>query len=101
MIKLDLRTDLAKLENFDLSKMGKCHYTAPCAVGAMMTEEQRNSLAEIDKDDRPIRSLIHDRFVEVPDTEQAYDLGFLQREFDRGTEEDFKTLLIELKEKYK
>lgn len=100
-IHIDLRTDLAKLTLDTIGEMGACHYTAPCAVGTMMTPDQRQALAdESDNfDSCRIRELIDSGYVTVPDDEQSHDIQRLQDRFDRSAP-DFWSLVEQLREKY-
>lgn len=103
-IKLDLTRDLAKVTDETLAEPGTCYYTAPCAVGAMMTPEQRTFLKDRGNDSTGVVMLIDENLLEVPD-DQLDDFRLLQSEFDDGdfsesaSERFFKTLAT-LKTKY-
>jgi len=97
-IKLDLRTDLIKVIPEKLGSRTACRYSAPCAIGAMMTYDQRAQLVEVQRDTREIGTLVAEGFVSVP-AGQLRDFQGLQRAFDRSVPE-FDLVLAELKEKY-
>lgn len=98
LIKLDLRTDLIKVIPEKLGSRTACQYSAPCAIGAMMTSDQRAQLVEAKQDARGIGTLVVEGFVSVP-ADQLDDFRRLQRAFDWSVAE-FDLVLAELKEKY-
>lgn len=105
-IKLDLRTDLAKVTPETLGPLGACTYTAPCAIGAMMTPDERKRVAEShdgDGDTTSIGILVLAGTVTLP-ADQLSDFKALQSAFDRahsdGSRARFFTTLASMKEKY-
>ena len=105
-IKLDLRTDLAKVTPETLGPLGSCRYTAPCAIGAMLTPEQRRDVAAYDGGDGDTTffdTLVRKDIFTVP-AYQLADFVSLQNTFDRAKGDEsrgrFFTTLTELKEKY-
>lgn len=100
-IELDLRRDLSKIQNLDLSKAGACTYSAPCAVGAMMTQEQRDYIRGQSLDSSRIETLIRTDIVSVP-SEQREDFVLLQSYFDnsRHRPDLFERLIDDLNQKY-
>jgi len=98
-IALDMRTDLARVTYDVLAQpgYGNCTYSSPCAVGAMMTPEQRQALIEINADTDRIAALIDSGRITVPE-DQAADFVRLQLAFDRNR--GFDAQLTYLKGKY-
>ena len=98
-IELDLRRDLPKVRAAldDLMVTSECRYTAPCAIGVMMTPEQRATIPK-GADGDYIGSLIDQGEVAAP-PEQIVDLGLLQDTFDCSRRQ-FPIVLAELEAKY-
>ena len=106
MFKLDLRTDLAKVTPDIIALAGNstCRYTAPCAVGAMLTPEQRQQIDAADCDIISVRALARGengkpKLFDIP-ADQIADFTSLQVSFDRTTPTRFGETLALLKEKY-
>lgn len=99
-IQLDLKTDLAKVAPETVGDIGDCRYSAPCAIGAMMSPEQRATFKG-DNDFTLIGELLLMGTISVPD-DQADDFRELQRQFDRSGDRPgrFWTVVNKLKEKY-
>jgi len=100
MIHLDLTRDLAKVDPSMLT-LSSCKYSAPCAIGAMMTPKQRKALADTPLDGWSIWRLVDDNTISVP-ADQLDDFRALQKAFDRGATRpsDFEAVLNELRLKY-
>lgn len=99
-IVLNLSTDIAKVRAAVASPTkGGCCYTAPCAVGAMMTEDQRQHIAECDYDERGIGILLIEGVVEVRQ-DQKNDLFALQAAYDSLNPVLFEAQLKKLEDKY-
>jgi len=98
-IKLDLTRDLDKVNLKHAAASQGCLYTAPCAVGAMMTEEERQQLADAGLDSRSVLHCIILGKIDAP-TEQHRDLDALQTAFDSHDDQFFVETLADLKEKY-
>jgi len=99
MIPLDLTRDLVKVDLKHAATAFGCKCTAPCAVGAMMTLEQRQHLADIDLDSRGVIHCIEVGEITVP-ADQLHDFVALQDAFDGRDDKFFAEILGNLKEKY-
>jgi hypothetical protein len=99
-IQIDLRRDLPKVRARRatlLKVIGQCHYSAPCAIGVMVSPRKRRRM-----DAMPwcaIVSLAIEGCIEMP-PEQVDDAGSLQASFDSGLVERFDTELARLEAKY-
>ena len=60
--------------------MGKCRYSSPCIIGALLTPSHRDYL-DSDGDDQSVGVLQYKGFVRVPD-DQLLDAIHLQTAFD-------------------
>jgi hypothetical protein len=101
-IEIDLRRDLPKVrEQLEdvLPSRGNCRYSAPCAVGAMLSPAAREALRADDKDGSDISVLLSDGTVRAP-ADQKLDIDALQEAFDNLTEEAFLAELARLEAKY-
>jgi hypothetical protein len=94
--RIDLRTGLPKARAvFDTLVPGRCTYSAPCVIGAMVSEGARREL-----DDAPwstIGVLILGGVLAAP-ADQARDMVRLQIAFDY--DRDFPQIFAELEAKY-
>ena len=105
MIHIDLRRDLAKAAPNLLTQNESCLYSAPCAIGAMMTPDERQSLVLDDRDGGAIDYLLKghpnctDPAVEAP-VDQLDDITNLQIAFDSGNSATYADLHAQLTEKY-
>jgi len=101
-IELDLTRDLAKVRG-NTGPLGRCRYTAPCAIGAMMSADDRDDILRQGTlvDATRIRSLLSAGKVVAP-AEQHADLIALQFAFYKADffPEDFERTLTELEAKY-
>jgi hypothetical protein len=101
-IEIDLRRDLPKVrEQYAAltASLGRCSYTAPCAIGAMMSREQRTALDLEKLNNVSIATLIEDARVTVPEG-QIDDLWALQSAFDGGNVSTFSSTIARLEAKY-
>lgn len=108
-IKLDLKTDLPKLRAaFDAGQLqcqqaafkpgSFCNYSGPCAVGAMLSPDERVDL-DVRHSNDSVRSLTFDGVVDAPE-EQHGDLARLQRLHDKGMVRHLGDFLSNLEDKY-
>jgi hypothetical protein len=101
-IELDLTRDLPKVRAAYkrlIKNIGMCAYTAPCAVGVMMTPAQRRSLQINGADGMSVDVLIDRKKLCVP-AEQTKSMIVLQEAFDSGDIRRFNAVLDELERKY-
>ena len=98
--KLNLRTGLPKARAIYAElEPGRCTYTAPCVIGAMVAPEKRGLLEGANEEDTAIKRLIADGVVVVPKYQVA-DFVRLQMSFDRGPDGGFDEVFAELERKY-
>ena len=98
-IKIDLSQTLTnEAIALALPKLGSCHYSAPCIIGACMTEDERKLLADANLDDFGIDNLCKgtrfngdDFNVEFATGRQAVIAEKLQMAFDEGNLRNFMT----------
>jgi hypothetical protein len=98
-IEIDLRRDLPKVrEQLEaiLPNIGACLYSAPCAIGAMLSERDRKRLAGREADETAID--FH-RTIHLP-ADQLRDAVKLQWAFDSGDVGRFRETLAALEAKY-
>lgn len=101
MIHLDLTRDLPRalaMRDQLIKNLGDCRYSAPCVIGAMMTEEEREELPE-DYDGALIWLLANNGYVGIP-CDQRIDFRDLQYAFDKGDPDYFTSKLDSLASKY-
>jgi len=101
-IRLDMACDLPKVRqslSLITDNMAQCLYSSPCAVGVMMTPDQRQQLVDSGDDIISIDTLIEAKQVVVPEGQQN-DFQRLQSAFDRADLSGFTELLAELESKY-
>lgn len=103
MIRLDLRTALPELIRACAAgeiALGQCRYSGPCAIGAMMTPNERAALQASGRDGQLLRQLAAEGLVSFPDPDQLTDAAMLQSAFDGGSRALFERELGRLQEKY-
>lgn len=82
MIKLDLRNlTQAHIEEARPNE-GRCSYSSPCIIGALMTPEERASLATSDFDLEDITHLVANGIMTFTTPEQAEQARTIQFAFD-------------------
>lgn len=79
--------------------LGTASYKAPCAIGAMMTVEERRAVHDLELNNSAVATLVKRQAITIPDNELP-DFQRLQRAFDSGHEPLFTRVLDELERKY-
>lgn len=97
-IKIDLRNNVPQ-GLVAAPEARDCAYTTPCAVGALMTPEERQKLADDKKDSTAIGVLLASGEVSAP-VDQHEDLRLLQNAYDAGHQDMLDAEIARLTTKY-
>ena len=106
MICIDLRRDLAKAAPDKVTPSEACQYTQPCSIGAMMSPEERQLLADKGQNTIAVGALLIGvpgidipHLIDAP-KDQHDDLLELQEAFDSGEAAIYAEVHTKLSEKY-
>lgn len=98
--EIDLRRDLPKVREYMAAgALGGFYYSSPCAIGAMLTDEERERLKAERLDGKRFHYLHQTSEISAP-PEQAEDIQDLQTALDSGNSERFAAALERLEAKY-
>lgn len=97
MIRIDLPTAIHAIPD-DVEATGQCSYIAPCVVGMMMTQSERNALDDAGKDGLSITGLVLDS--KMVSTDHVVDLQSLQHAFDMADTKRLRAKVAELKARF-